>query len=380
MPDVQMTMFDVPPAGIVSDPMIDAAAAAGAVFVFSLSGGKDCGAVSAAAMAYLDSIGHPRALRYAMHADLGRAEWPFNFAQVEAQADALGLPLQVERRGAGDLIARFERRWELSLQAFVNAELYHLRGPWSSPALKFCQSELKIQVMGPAVMRAHPGKTIVQVTGLRREESRARANTPIAKEDARFIKPTSKAYKIGTRMLVWNPGVLLTTAQVFAMNAEHGIPLSPTYGLGGTRHSCAFCIMASANDLEVAARFPGNLWLYRHLVGMEASSTYSFQDNRWLADVAPDLLTPELRAAIVVAKTHAAERRRMEALMPARHRYVDGWPLHIPTYDEAVLIFDAREVILRQHGVTSPYNSPALIIERFTELHAAGAAKRAAKL
>lgn len=62
----------------------------------------------------------------------------------------------------------------------------------------------------------------------------------------------------------------------------------------------------------------------------------------------------------------------------ARHRYVDGWPLHVPTYDEALAIFAAREIILAHHGSTSPYDCPSKIIDRFAELKAAGDAKRQA--
>lgn len=361
------------------DPMIVEAAEAGAWFEFSLSGGKDCGAVSAEAMAWLDSVGHPRERRLARHADLGRAEWPFNHEQVTAQAAALGLPLEINRNGAGDLVRRFENRWELSVAAYVAMELYNLRGPWSSPDLKFCQSEQKIQVMGPAAKRAHPGETIVQVTGLRRDESRARAGTPIAKVDTRFVKPGSRASKEGTRMLVWNPGVLYTRDDVFALNRQHGIPLSPAYNLGASRHSCRFCIMGAGGDLEAAARYPGNLEMYLHYVWLEVSSTFSFQAGRWLGDVAPDLLTPGLAAGLAIARQRSAERRALEAAMPAQHRYVAGWPLHIPTYDEAVTILDTRHVILSHHGLTSPYDSPAKIIERFAELKAAGDAKRATK-
>ena len=44
---------------VATDRTVAAAAGADAWFVFSLSGGKDCGAVSALAMHYLDSIGQP---------------------------------------------------------------------------------------------------------------------------------------------------------------------------------------------------------------------------------------------------------------------------------------------------------------------------------
>lgn len=357
---------------IATDPMIEAAARNGAVFVFNLSGGKDCGAAAAVTNVYLDSLGHPRHLRVAIHADLGRAEWAFTPAQVEAQAHALGVKLIVVRAGSGDLVDRFENRMALGLEAYADMRLYNLRGPWSSPALKFCQSEKKIQVMGPHLARAFAGRTIVNVVGIRREESPARAKCEVAKADVRFAKPGNRA---GTTMLLYHPIVDVLTDEVFALNVAHGIPLAPTYGMGSSRHSCALCVMGSANDLSVGAE--GHPWLYQHYVGMEVSSTFSFQHQRWLADVAPHLLTPGMLRDVAAAKIRAAERRRLELALPAQHRYVSGWPLHIPTYDEAVQILETRNVILGHHGIASPYDTVSKVIDRFAEMKAAGDASRA---
>ncbi|MGR6327707.1 phosphoadenosine phosphosulfate reductase domain-containing protein [Sphingomonas sp. XXL09] len=171
--------------------------------------------------------------------------------------------MRIERNTSGDLWRRFGNRWQLGLAAYVEMRCYNLRGPWSTPDNKFCQSEQKISVMGPNAMRRHLGETVVQVTGLRREESRARRATPVAKIDTRFIKPNSRAAKAGTVMLVWNPGILLTKEQVFEINHRRGIPLSPTYALGGSRHSCRWCIMGNEGDLTVGARYPDNLPMYR---------------------------------------------------------------------------------------------------------------------
>lgn len=359
---------------ISTDPMIDAAVAAGARVVFNLSGGKDCGAISALTMKHLDAIRHPRELRLAIHADLGRAEWQSTPAQVEAQADALGLKLVVVRAASGDLVDRFENRWERGLAQYVNMGLYNLRGPWSSPSLKFCQSEKKIQVMGPHLAKAFRGETIINVVGIRREESTGRKNTEVAKIDTRFAEPGNRA---GTSMMLWHPGVDMLVDDVFLANNRHRIPLAESYGLGASRHSCAFCIMGSANDLAVATTAPGNHWLYRHYVSMEARSTFSFQNDRWLADVAPHLLSADQRASIEQAKRRATKRRAIEATMPRRHRYVKGWPLSIPTLEEAGVILSARRQILDQHGVSSAYDSPSAIIDRFAELNAAGEAARA---
>jgi 3'-phosphoadenosine 5'-phosphosulfate sulfotransferase (PAPS reductase)/FAD synthetase len=361
------------PDQVATDPMIEEAARAGAWFVFSQSGGKDCGAALALGNRWLDALGHPRSRRYCEHSDLGRAEWATSLDQVKAQADAAGLPLRIDRARAGDLPARFQDRWDRGLADYVALKLYNLRGPWSSPSLKFCQSEKKIQVMGPALAQRHRGETIVQVTGLRRDESRARASTPVAKVDHRFAK---RGNRWGTQMLVWNPCVEMTADDVFAANRRHGIPLSMVYDLGCSRHSCAACIMGSRSDLEIAGRVASNAPLFSLYIEMEIASTFSFQAGSWLADRAPHLVRS--RDALNRAKRLADRRRVLEAEMPARHRYVDGWPLFVPDYDEAQIIYDARHEILAMHDLSTPYDSPAKIIDRFAELVAARDLKRAA--
>lgn len=358
---------------IARDPMIDAALRDGARVVFNLSGGKDCGAVSALTMLYLDSIGHPRDLRMAIHADLGRAEWQSTPAQVEAQAAALGIPLTVVRANAGDLVDRFENRWQLGLDAYADMLLYNLRGPWASPSLKFCQSEKKIQVMGPHLARRFKGETIINVVGIRREESTGRKNAPVAKADTRFAKEGNRA---GTRMLLWHPGVEMLVDEVFDANRRHGIPLAESYGYGSTRHSCAFCIMGSENDLTASTKAPGNHPLYRHyVVELEIPSGFSFQAGRWLGDVAPELLSRAERADLAGAKALAAERRQLEASLPARHRYQDGWPLYLPTIVEADKIAEVRLRLLSLYGLPNHYPTGAAVQDRFAELLALKAAK-----
>jgi 3'-phosphoadenosine 5'-phosphosulfate sulfotransferase (PAPS reductase)/FAD synthetase len=350
---------------IAVDPMIVEAVRAGARVVFNLSGGKDCGAVSALTMLWLDSIGHPRELRLAIHADLGRAEWQSTPAQVEAQAAALGLPLTVVRANAGDLVARFENRWLLGLEAYADLLLYNLRGPWASPSLKFCQSEKKIQVMGPHLARTYRGETIINVVGIRREESTGRKHAPIAKLDTRFAKPGNRA---GTTMVLWHPGVEMLVDEVFAANRRHGIPLAEGYGMGATRWSCAYCIMGSDNDLTVSTEAPGNHPLYHHYVGMEIYSGFSFQAGRWLGDVAPHLLSPAELEGLALAKIQADRRRELEAYMPGRHRYVDGWPLHLPTLEEAAIIAEVRREILGMHNLPVHYPTAQAVRDRFAEL------------
>lgn len=361
--------------GVSVDETVEQAARGGARVIFNLSGGKDSGALSYAAAAWLDQIGHPADRRHAIHADLGRAEWRSTPATVEATAARLGVPLIIVRRSAGDLVARWEKRFSNALERYERLETYNLIGPWSQANKRFCTSELKAQVIGPHLARMFRGQTVVQVVGIRRDESRDRASTEISNLDTRFAKPGNRH---GTRMMLWHPGVLWSRDEVMDCHARHGIPLHEAYtAYGSTRLSCAFCILASLKDLEAAASAAGNRDLYLHLVGMEASSTFSFQPERWLADVAPGLLPPSLLAATQQAKLDAAARRSIEEAMPTGLRYVKSWPPRVPTIEEGEAIVRAREPILARHNLRNLYDTPHKVRDRFAELIAARDAKAA---
>lgn len=351
---------------VAIDGLIIDAIARNAWFAFNLSGGKDSTAATQAAIALLDHLGHRRERRIAIHADLGRAEWRSTPATVTAIAERFGLPLVVVRRGAGDMVARWEQRFTNGCRRYEDMELYQLIGPWSQANKRFCTSELKAQVIGPELARRFRGETVVSVIGLRRAESHGRRGTPISRLDERFAKPGNAA---GTRMISWYPGVDWSVEDVFAAHARHNLPLHEAYcRYGATRLSCAFCILASGHDLAAATDAADNRDLYRHLVGMEAASTFSFQPQRWLADVAPRLLTPSLHRDIVQAKRDAAERRAMEAAMPPALRFVKGAPMRLPTLAEAQVIAGVRARILSRHSLDNRFPDAVSVRRRFAEL------------
>jgi 3'-phosphoadenosine 5'-phosphosulfate sulfotransferase (PAPS reductase)/FAD synthetase len=363
---------------IATDASVEAAIAAGAWFVFNLSGGKDSGALAWAANAYLDAKGHPRTRRMAIHADLGRAEWKSTPETVERTAAHLGLPLDVVRRSAGDMVTRWEQRFANGCTRYQELSTYNLIGPWSSASLRFCTAELKAQVIGPHLARLLRGCEIVQVLGIRREEGAKggkRKNAPVSAPEGRYAKPGNKA---GTSMLVWNPGVEWLEPEVFACHTAHAIPLHEAYtDYGSSRLSCAFCILASIRDLRAAASAAGNVDLFRHLVALEARSTFSFQPDRWLGDVAPSLLSPGLAADLERAKVDGAERVAIEAAMPAELRYVKGWPPRMPTPAEADAIAAARAPVLARHGLDNLFPTGAAVTDRFAQLMAAQERKAA---
>lgn len=354
------------PPPIAIDAGIDQAIDQGAWIVINLSGGKDSGAAARAVTDYLDLRGHPSDRRMAIHADLGRAEWQSTPAVVEAVAKECGLPLHVVRRNAGDMVARWESRWEAGKRRYQNLETYNLIGPWSSASLRFCTSELKAQVIGPYLSRLLRGEQIVQVVGIRREESTNRAKTEISKPDHRYAKPGNRA---GTSMMLWHPLVDWSTAEVFACHRDQNVTLHEAYtAYGSSRLSCAFCIMGSIADMKAAASAAGNVSLYLHLVALEAESTFSFQPARQLSDVAPRLLSADLAARVAKGKERGAERQEIEAAMPPDLRYVKGWPPRAPTHAEAREIGAARSAILYHHGMPQLWTDPHSVMARFDHL------------
>lgn len=78
--------------------------------------------------------------------------------------------------------------------------------------------------------------------------------------------------------------------------ALNGFPAHPAYVKGAHRLSCSLCILADRETLRSGAY--NNPSYYRALVWYEIESGYPFQQNRWLAAIAPELLTDEQQATL----------------------------------------------------------------------------------
>lgn len=351
---------------IALPPAIEAAIRAGAWIVFNLSGGKDSSAALFAAMPVLDALGHPRERRIAIHADLGRAEWDSTAETVATIAARADIALTIRQRQSGDLFDRWHQRYESGKARYEELSTYNLIGPWSSASLRFCTSEQKAQVIGPYLARQLAGETIIQVIGIRRDESSARAIAPDWKRDSRFAAEGNRA---GTRMLIWHPVIDWATADVFAFHKTHGIPLHEAYTrYRSSRLSCRYCVLQSLADQQAASSAPSNHQAFVHLVALEARSTFSFQPGRWLADSARHLLTGTLAADIERAKHAACERRQLESTMPPDLRFQRGWPPRLPTPDEATRIAAARAPILQRHRLENRFPTGQTVIARFADL------------
>lgn len=266
---------------ITSTPEVDQMIRDGAVVAMALSGGKDSSIAALATNVYLDEIGHsgPRAL---IHSDLGRVEWRASMGMCEKVAERLSLPLYVVRRNAGDMMDRWLTRWSNSVRRYKELECVKLILPWSTPSMRFCTSELKTKVICAELMRRYPGKTIINVTGIRRAESSARAKAPIFKRNPELGKDGRKD---GTKGYDWHSILDMETEAVFCAHKHFGFPLHEAYvTYGSSRVSCAFCIMGNTSDLKASAECEDNQEIYREMCALEMDSAFSFQSGKWLSE------------------------------------------------------------------------------------------------
>lgn len=162
-------------------PEVEAMLSRQAVVAIGVSGGKDSDACALAVARYLDKIGHtgPRLL---VHSDLGRIEWKDSLPSCERLAEKLGWELLVVRRGAGDMLARWQGRWANNLKRYADLSCVKVILPWSTPSLRFCTSEFKSNLVSGALRKRFPTEEILNVVGVRRQESANRAKMPVSQE------------------------------------------------------------------------------------------------------------------------------------------------------------------------------------------------------
>jgi hypothetical protein len=136
--------------------------------------------------------------------------------------------------------------------------------------------------------------------------------------------------------------------------------------------------MSSGSDMLAAAGCKDNHEAYRLLAELEAESAYGFQGNRWLADVAPQLLGDDLIERIKGAKQIHVEREAIESQIPKHLLYEKGWPNVIPTNAEAELLATVRRRVSELTGIAVKHLDGNSVIARYEELMAAKLAKEKA--
>jgi 3'-phosphoadenosine 5'-phosphosulfate sulfotransferase (PAPS reductase)/FAD synthetase len=344
--------------GVLSTAEIDGLLAANSPVAIGVSGGKDSQAAALATFDHLNAIGH-RGPRVLIHSDLGSVEWNESLPVCQRLAAYLGVELIVVSRKAGGLLSRWAARWASSMRRYENLETVTLVLPWSTPSMRFCTSELKTHIISAELRRRFKGQTVVNVTGVRREESVARAKGSIASKDA-----DGKGWS-------WRPISDWTVAQVFECIALSGLEPHEAYTrFGMSRVSCRFCIMSNLSDMMAAAAVPESHVLYGHMVDIEVASTFGFQGSRWLADIAPQLLSDDVRADVQRSKEKAAKRVALEKLITKEMLYVKGWPTRMLTDAEAETLATVRKGVSELIGLRSLYLDVASIHGRYTELMA----------
>lgn len=328
-----------------------------------ISGGKDGSVAAWQTLRFLDQISHsgPRIL---IHADLGRAEWKDSAQICEQLASYCNTELVVVRRESGDMVDRWLSRWDANVTRYTQLQCVKLILPWSTASMRFCTSELKSAVIARYLTNRFRNTPIISVTGIRRQESAARAKKPISALNTRL---TNKSR--GTSGHDWNPIIDFTANDVWAIHHQQHLPIHPAYRVYGTsRVSCGFCIMSSEADLKASALCSDNHALLSELVDLEITSAYSFQSDRWLADVRPDVLNPAQRRGIVEAKKVAQEREKLERQIPSHLLFSDGWPDCVPSHSEEALLASVRRQVGDLMGFSMNFIDTDSIRDRYEHL------------
>lgn len=356
------------PRFISTTPDIDRLLSANAAVAVGVSGGQDSQACLLAVHEHLNSIGHTGP-RLAVHADLGRVEWLQSLPKCKEMAEFLGWELLVVRGGNGDMMDRWLTRWRRNVARYQSLECVQVILPWSTASLRFCTSEKKTNPISSALKRRFPNQDVVNVVGVRREESANRAKQPVS-------KPDSKIVSRGREGATWNAIIDMKRAEVIPFIESYGLARHQAYTeYGMTRVSCSFCVLAAAGDLRSSTQCEDNHAIYREMVELEITSTFSFQSGKWLGDVRPDLLGEEMRQGLEEAKRKAEIRQIAEARLPKHLRYVKGWPVAVPTVAEAELLAEVRGTVAGALGLDINYRDPHCIIARYEELMVKAASK-----
>ena len=234
--------------------------------LLNTSAGKDSQTLINQVVKQAHRQGYPLTSMVAVHADLGRMEWPGTRQLAEAQAAHHGIEFHVVSRPQGDLLDEVRQR-----------------GRWPSPSVRYCTAHHKRGQIAKLITRLHrqralPGQhfRLLNCLGFRSQESSARANRkPL--ESNRYLTTKSRT--------VWNwlPIHHWTEDQVWADIKASGVSYHPAYDLGMPRLSCVFCIFAPRSALLVAGKH--NPALLQQYVDVENAIGHRFQHRQSIAEI-----------------------------------------------------------------------------------------------
>lgn len=200
-----------------------------------------------------------------LHNDLGEVEWPGTAELAAEQAAHYGYRFEMRHRTQGLLLEQIEAR-----------------GMWPSAKARYCTSDQK---RGPArklitQLVSELGLTrqarVLYCLGLRAEESSGRARKPVLAVD-----PSASS---GVReVTVWHPILGWSEDEVWDRIRESGVRYHWAYDRGMKRLSCSFCVLASREDLECAARLRPDM--AARYVELEARMGHQFKADLSMAEI-----------------------------------------------------------------------------------------------
>lgn len=328
---------------------------AGAPVICGTSGGKDSQASVFAIARHLRDYRGPKLL---LHADLKEVEWGDSWPSCVRMAAGAGLEVASCTRPAGGMMARWESRWASSIRRYCAMETVAVVLPWSTPSMRFCQSELKVDPITAYIKRRFGKVPVLNVTGVRAEESTTRAKQPVCAPVAK-LPPGS---------LTWRPIHHWSLQDVWDEIAASGVAPHEAYTkYGSTRVSCRWCILASEADLKASLKDPAGHPIYVRMCELELESGFAFQGTRWLTSLAPELVHDgQLR--LLEAKERMLLRRDHEQWLPPHLQFTKGWPNRVPTVNEAESLAFMRQQVCRLYGWESPYLTTTTVRDRYQEL------------
>ena len=215
----------------------------------NISGGKDSQAMLARLVEAATDAG-VRDRIVTVFCDLGDDdEWPGTRELAAGHAAHYSLRHEVVRR---EVQLEDGSRVPQGLSEHIEA-----RGKWPSATTRYCTSDLKrapvhrllTRLAAEARATGVTGRVrILNVMGLRAEESPARAHLPAFSHDERASNQTVR--EVDT----WLPVHDWTEAEVWARIKTEGTRYHPVYDAGMPRLSCRFCVLASKSALIRAAQ------------------------------------------------------------------------------------------------------------------------------
>lgn len=256
----------------------------GAVLAISISGGKDSQALLRTVMAWYRREGLTNEV-FAIHADLGRAEWKETPAFVEKMCQDEGVELVVVHRERGGKVTDMVDRWQERRE-----QLQGTGKPfWSSAKQRYCTSDLKTS---PINQHLKQFEKVISIEGVRWQESKARSQKPRVARRSGMVRKALTWYAIVDFSIddVW--ATYDQTVQTYHEAQEYyrlvgKVPewwnFHPAYAMGNTRLSCAICVLANNNDFRNGIKH--NPELAYTLSQMEEESGFTFRQGKSIAQV-----------------------------------------------------------------------------------------------